>query len=92
MWERHAHRMWDSHHITPGQAQEAVEDIDALWIDPDPTSKTGISVRVVGYSHSLREILCVILIPAEAGRDGWDGVNAWRANSTYRHAYERGET
>jgi hypothetical protein len=63
--------MWDSHHITPGQAQEAVEDIDALWIDPDPTSKTGISVRVVGYSHSLREILCVILIPAEAGRDGW---------------------
>jgi len=63
--------MWDSHHITPGQAQEAVEDIDALWIDPDPTSKTGISVRVVGYSHSLREILCVILIPPmQAGTDG----------------------
>jgi hypothetical protein len=28
--------MWDSHHITPEQAQEAVEDVDALWIDPDP--------------------------------------------------------
>lgn len=72
-------------------ANEAVNDIDALWFDPDPASKSGISVRVIGYSHSIGQVLCVILLPAEGGAPAWDGVNAWPANATYRRLYREGQ-
>ena len=80
--------MWDRHQINSHEASEAFYDIDALIYDPDPMSKSGRSVRVVGYSRARRQVLCVIVLRGEG--DDWVGVNAWPANSTYRRNYEEG--
>jgi hypothetical protein len=53
--------MQASHQVAPEEADEALADIDAIWFDPDPHSKSGRCVRVIGYSHSRNKILTVIL-------------------------------
>ncbi len=82
--------MYERHGVVTAEADEAVRDIDALWFDPDPTSKSGDSVRVIGYSHTAQAILTVVLVPKEDGF-GWYGANGWRSNSTERRIYEEGE-
>lgn len=82
-----AEHMLHGHGITVEQANEAVNDIDAIWYDPDPASKSGLSVRVVGWSSSRQEIVTVILL--HDGGD-WTGVNGWPANyGRDRTAYRR---
>lgn len=44
-WTHSAAHMWDRHKVTVAEASEAVADIDAVWFDPDPHSKSGRSVR-----------------------------------------------
>jgi hypothetical protein len=51
-WTHGAAHMWTNHKVTMTEAGEAVADIDAVWFDPDPNSKSGQSVRVIGYSRS----------------------------------------
>ncbi|MGH3850756.1 MAG: hypothetical protein ACRDR6_22420 [Pseudonocardiaceae bacterium] len=70
------------------EADEAVRDIDALWFDPDPKSHSGHGVRVIGYSHSRRAVVTVILIRREEG--SFSGANGWEANSSDRRRYEEG--
>lgn len=41
--------MWDRHKVTVSEANEALDDVDAVWFDPDPKSKSGQSIRVIGY-------------------------------------------
>jgi hypothetical protein len=77
------------HQVAPQEADEAVSDIDAVWFDPDPTSKSGRSVRVIGYSHSRRAVLTVILVHCDEG--GYWGANGWESSLGDRHRYERGE-
>jgi hypothetical protein len=55
----------------------------------DPHSKSGRSVRVIGYSHSRNKILTVILVHREDG--GYWGANGWESSSSDRRRYERGE-
>ena len=81
--------MQASHQVTPEEAGEALADIDAVWFDPDPHSKSGRSVRVIGYSHSRNKILTVILVHREDG--GYWGANGWESSSSGRRRYERGE-
>lgn len=89
MWSSEAQRhMWKSHQVTPAQAQEAIEDVDALWFEPDPASRSGFTSRVVGYSRSRLQILCVIVLPTE---EGYEGINGWPANSTYRRIYREAQ-
>ena len=57
--------------------------------DPDPTSKSGRSVRVIGYSHSRRAVLSIVLVHRNEG--GYYGANGWESNSSDRRRYERGE-
>ena len=64
-------------------------DIDAVWFDPDPHSKSGRGVRVIGYSHSRNKILTVILVHREDG--GYQGAYGWESSSSDRRRYERGE-
>jgi hypothetical protein len=66
-WTHGAGHMQASHQVTPEEADEAVTDIDAVWFDPDPHSKSGRSVRVIGDSHSRNKILTVILVHREDG-------------------------
>jgi hypothetical protein len=66
-----------------------VSDIDAVWFDPDPTSKSGRSVRVIGYSRSRRAVLTVILVHRDEG--GYWGANGWESSLADRRRYEKGE-
>lgn len=59
--------MQTQHDVSPQEANEAVADIDALWFDPDPSSKCGRSLRVIGFSHSRRAVLTVILVHRNDG-------------------------
>lgn len=61
-WIHGAQHMWDNHKVTAVEAEEAISDVDAVWFDPDPASRSGNSVRVIGYSYSRRAILTVILV------------------------------
>lgn len=77
------------HKVSVTEANEALMDVDALWFDPDPTSRSGSSVRVVGYSHSRRAVLSIILVPRDEG--GYYGANGWESSKSDRRRYERGE-
>lgn len=88
-WTHGAAHMWASHMVTVTEADEAVADIDAVWFDPDPHSKSGRSVRVIGYSHSRQAILTVILVHRDDG--GYWGANGWESSTSDRRRYERGE-
>ena len=62
-----------------GWANEALSDPDALRIDPDPASKSGRSVRTIGYSASAGGLVTVITLIDDGVTYG---VNAWRSNNT----------
>lgn len=81
-----AEYMHDRHGLSTSEADEAINDIDAVWFDPDPKSRSGDSVRVIGYSRSATAVLTVILLPNPEGQ-GWIGLNGWRSNSTERRTY-----
>jgi hypothetical protein len=87
-----ADHMFGRHQVTPEQADEAINDVDAIWFDPDPKSRSGRGVRVIGYSHTARAVLTIILLHADMqlGHTGWCGVNGWRSNSTERRTYREG--
>lgn len=61
--------MWSRHTVSVLQADEAVADIDALWFDPDPHGRSGRGVRVIGYSHSRRAVLTIILVRRDDGNE-----------------------
>lgn len=88
-WTYGADHMWTNHKVSVTEANEALTDVDALWFDPDPTSKSGRSVRVIGYSHSRRAVLSIILVRRDEG--GYCGANGWESNKSDRRRYERGE-
>ena len=72
------------HRLTPAQADEAFGDPNRLVIDPDPASMSGRTVRLIGWSPSLRQVVTVIVLPD--GEVTW-GVNAWPANRTDQRRY-----
>jgi uncharacterized DUF497 family protein len=88
-WTHGAEHMRAEHGLTPQEADEAAADIDAVWFDPDPASKSGRSVRVIGYSRSRRAVLTVILVHRDGG--GYWGANGWESNAPDRRRYEKGE-
>jgi hypothetical protein len=49
-WSYGAAHMWSGHEILVAEAIEALADFDARLFDPDPKSKYGTSVRVIGHS------------------------------------------
>jgi hypothetical protein len=87
-WTRGEAHMWANHKIAVAEANEALADVEALWFDPDPRSRSGRSVRVIGYSYSHRAVLTVILVHRDGG--GFWGANGWESNQSDRQRYERG--
>ena len=71
---------------TVAEANEVLDDVDAVWFDSDPKSKTGRSIRVIGYSPSRQQILTIILVRDPAVDWLW-GANGWPSNSTDRGRY-----
>lgn len=84
-WTYGAQHMWDNHKVATAEADEAVHDIDAVWFDPDPASRSHCSVRVIGYSHSRRAILTVILVRRDEGT--YYGANGWESNPSDQRRY-----
>lgn len=83
--ERDAH-MFDRHNITTSQAEEALADPERVVVDPDYASKSGQSVRIIGYAPSLDQILTVIIIID----DGHEyGASGWRANQKDQNIYHQ---
>lgn len=81
-WSKRAAYIRQRHAIEPAWANEAVNDDHAAWLTPDPASRSGYTVRVVGYSPSAAALLTVILVGADADPDeppdaDWWGSNAW---------------
>lgn len=73
--------------ITPDHATEAALDTHRL-IGPDRTSRTGESIRIIGYSPTAGRVLVVALLPTEHPPAGqWVGVTARPANRAERLAY-----
>lgn len=89
-WRYGAEHMWTGHALSVREANEALTDVDAQLFDPDPKSSSGRSARVLGYSHSARAVLVVILVHRDDKPGAWWGANGWRANSTDRRSYEEG--
>lgn len=78
--------MAERHGIEARSADEALDDPDALRIDPDPSSKSGRSVRTIGYSPSAGCLLTVITLD----QDGITyGVNGWRSNDSDIKRYRK---
>lgn len=73
--------------VEPEWATEAALDQDRL-IALDPASKSGQTVRVVGWSSGARRVLTVLLLPKDHPPTGaWWGANAWAANSRDSRLY-----
>lgn len=88
-WTYGAQHMWDNHKVATAEADEAVHDIDAVWFDPDPASRSHRSVRVIGYSHSRRAILTVILVRRNEGT--YYGANGWESNPSDQMRYREAQ-
>ena len=81
--------MWDNHKVATAEADEAVGDIDAVWFDPDPASRSNRSIRVIGYSHSHRAILTVILVHRGDGTSY--GANGGESNPVDQRRYREAQ-
>ena len=75
------------HGVTSAQADEAIADPERVVINPDPASKSGRGVRIIGYSTTAQAVLTVIVLDDEGTTHG---VNAWKANARDQRLY-RGE-
>lgn len=96
-WSKRVDYIRQRHGIEPAWADEAVNDDHAIWLVPDPASRSGHAVRVIGYSSSVATVLTVILVAADADPDepsdaDWWGSNAWRANDRDRRRYGEADT
>lgn len=86
-WTYQADYMATRHGVTVEQANEALADPDALVFDPDYASRSGRSVRTIGWSPSSGRLLTVITV-VDAGVVY--GVNAWPANDIDTRHYRGG--
>jgi len=77
--------------VTPESATEAAFDPERLVLAPDPASRKGETIRVIGMSRSANRIYVVILLPKDATTvavtGSWWGVNAWEANQRDQRLY-----
>ena len=83
-WEHRAHYI-TKHSVTVEQAEEALTDPNRAILNPDPTSKSGVSTRTIGYSPSAGRILTVITVESNGITYG---VNCWKSNSRDQRIYK----
>lgn len=88
-WTYRTEYMRERHGIEVTWATEALADPDAIEISPDPASKSGRSVRTIGYSLSAGFLVTVITV--EEGEATY-GVNGWRSSPTDVRRYREGSS
>lgn len=87
--------MRDRHGIEPAEATEAVNDPNAVWIEPDPASTDGNSLRVIGLSSTRQQVVSVVLVRRSHSAPpagGWWGANGWVARPRDQRWYFEGST
>lgn len=86
-WSHRGDYMHERHGIRPAWADEALADPERVVLVPDPSSKSGRGVRIIGYSPTMECLVTVIVLD----HDGVTyGVNGWRCNSTDQRRYREG--
>jgi hypothetical protein len=86
-WTHGAVHMHTSHGITPEVANEALGDPDRVIIAPDYNSRSGQSVRIIGFSTTADDLITVIVVVD----DGVEyGANGWVSNAKDRRIYNQG--
>jgi hypothetical protein len=74
--------------VEPEWATEAATDPQRL-VAIDPASRSGQTIRVVGWSSAADHLLTVIMLPKQQPPDGrWWGVNAWASNRRDEREYQ----
>ena len=86
-WSFAVEHMWSRHLILLTWAQEAVRDINRLTLNPDPASRSGSSIRIIGYSRGADMVLAVIIVEFH-GR--YFAASAWKANESQARHYRQG--
>jgi len=84
-WSERSEYIWTKHQTTVEQANEALTDPDRVVLDPDPASRSGVSVRTIGYSRSRGELLRVRTVVEDGIR-----MASTVSNSTDRRGYREG--
>lgn len=79
--------MWVAHSVAVAEVGEALADPDAMVADPDPTSRSKASARVIGYSRTVGAVLVVIVVRREDRPGACGGPPGWRAGSADRRIY-----
>lgn len=74
------------HGVNIRQAEEALNDPDAVIINPDYASKSGLGIRTIGYSRSYGDLLSVLTWVDSQGVT--NGATAFRAKGKDRRYYE----
>ena len=86
-WTHGASHMQANHGITPEIADEALGDPDRVVITPDYNSRSGKSVRIIGFSTTADELITVIVV-VDKGVEY--GANGWVSNAKDRRIYNEG--
>lgn len=70
--------------VRVAEANEALRDPGRVVVVPDYASKSGRTVRVIGYSSRAEAVLSVLVLED----DGIEyGVNCWRSNAKDKRLY-----
>lgn len=75
------------HGIAPQVADDALGDPNRVIVDPDYNSTSGESIRIIGYSTIVDDIVTVIVLEHDENEYG---VNGWSANAKDRRIYNEG--
>ena len=82
-WSYRGAYMEGRHGVAPVHASEALRDPWRVVLDPDPSSKSGRGIRVIGETATGR-LLTVIIMRASGVTYG---VNGWDANERDTQPY-----
>jgi uncharacterized DUF497 family protein len=87
-WSFTENHVRQRHGVEIAWIAEALNDPEALVLNPDPASRSGRSIRTIGYSISAKRLLTVITVE-EDGKIY--GVNGWKSSNIDVRRYKEEE-
>jgi len=79
--------MHKRHGVTPAEADGALADPSRVVFNPDPSSLSGVGIRVIGWNHQTQRLLTVLVLKHVRTLYG---VNGWEANLVDQKRYNSG--
>lgn len=78
------------HGLSIRSTQEALNDPDAAWLDPDPKSLSGLGIRIIGWSTSQQRLVTVIGL--RVNETEIEGLTAYPSENPDKRIYWQGGT